>query len=261
MARLSPNEVKFIPVPAAAAAPEKGGRTWSPRWVIAIPTPTGPRLVGRAGRPVWVQQRDVGAVLRSLAARTWAVGPWPVGEGDSLPEEAKSLLSKNYSEGGWRLASPEEIALRGETADVADYTSALETYEAERATARLAGRGLVVQPAPAATQVAVQSPPPMPVEVYHYNGSTSPWATPSMLVNMVAADRAGRHLVWKPGMAGWTPAIEIPEVAAQLPPVPPPFPVATAPTGTVTPAALEGMVAQAVQAALAARDEAREDDE
>lgn len=257
MARLSPDQIKFIFVPGTTTAPEKGGRTWSPRWVISVPTPTGHRLVGRAGRPVWVQQRDVGAVLRSLAARTWAVGPWPVGDNDTIPEEAKSLLSKNYAEGGWRLASPEEIANRGETSDVADYAQALDAYEAERATARLAGRGLVVQAdaAPPAAGVAA------PAEVYHYNGSTSPWATPSMLVNMVAADRAGRHLVWKPGMAGWTPAIEIPEVAAQLPPVPPPFPVATAPTGTVTPAALEGMVAQAVQAALAARDEAREDDE
>lgn len=257
MARLSPNDVKFLSVPAMAMAPEKGGRTWSPRWVIAVPTPTGLRLVGRAGRPVWVQQRDVGAALRSLASRTWTVGPWVLGEGDALPEEAVGLLEKNYGEAGWRLATPEEIALRGETTDVADYSAALDEYEAERATARLAGRGLVVAPAsprPASPATTAATPPPMPEELFHYNGSGVAWATQAMLVNMVAADRNGRHLVWKPGMAGWTPAADVPEVAAKLPPVPPPFPrgaeEARVTSPAVTPAALAEMVQQAVAEAL-----------
>lgn len=262
--RFSATDVLFHFVPAASTTPEKGGRTWSPRWILSIPGPTGRRVLARAGRPVWMMRQGEAAVeeaLRALSNRSWLPGPWVIADDGTLPETVTEALSIQYGEGGWRLATADEIASRpapGEGGD--EYAQAAAEFAAEQAVARARAAGFeVVAKAPTASPTPVAAPiapPPLPAEeVYHYNGSTSPWATPSMLVNMVAADRGGRHLVWKPGMTGWTPATDIPEVKSALPPVPPPFPGDMAPAEAVTPQGLAALVMEAVKAALAAQDE------
>jgi len=85
----------------------------------------------------------------------------------------------------------------------------------------------------AAVPPAPPPPPPMagPEPVFHYAGPQGQAELPASQVRArVAADPAGRHLVWKEGMAGWTDAREVPEVmsAGGPPPVPggpppPPF--------------------------------------
>jgi membrane protease subunit (stomatin/prohibitin family) len=84
----------------------------------------------------------------------------------------------------------------------------------------------VVPPAP-------PPPPPFagPEAVFHYAGPQGQAELPASQVRArVQADPAGRHLVWKEGMAGWTDAREVPEVmsAGGPPPTPggpppPPF--------------------------------------
>lgn len=265
--RFSATDVLFHFVPAASTTPEKGGRTWSPRWILSIPGPTGRRVLARAGRPVWMMRQGEAAVeeaLRALSNRSWLPGPWVIADDGTLPETVTEALSIQYGEGGWRLATADEIASRpapGEGGD--EYAQAAAEFAAEQAVARARAAGFeVVAKAPTAVPAptAIQVPPPMPAEeVYHYNNSPQAWATPTMLINMVAADRGGRHLVWKPGMTGWTPATDIPEVAAKLPPTPPPFPGVEDPGGqaaqAVTPEGLSALVMEAVKAALAAQTE------
>lgn len=70
-------------------------------------------------------------------------------------------------------------------------------------------------------------PPPLPAEVtYHYAGPDGAQvvATPAQIAAGVRANSAGRHLVWKEGMAGWVDAKAVPEIAALLGAMPPPLP-------------------------------------
>lgn len=271
--RFSARDILFHYAPAVSTSPEKGGRTWSPRWVISIPGPTGRRILsgtGRAaGRVTWMMRQGEQATaeaLRALSNRSWTPGPWVLAEDGALPVDVMEALSTQYGEGGWRLATADEIASRPAPGDGDEYAVAAADYEAELAVARAKAAGFeVVKAAPAATPASVvapvvQSPPPMPAELYHYNGSPTASATIEVLVTLVSADRGGRHLVWKPGMAGWTPATDLPEVAAKLPPVPPPFPgveeaIAEVAGRAVTPEGLSALVMEAVKAALAAQAE------
>lgn len=69
-------------------------------------------------------------------------------------------------------------------------------------------------------------PPPLPEEVaFHYAGpdNTRGQFTPADIAGRVRA-QAGRHLVWKEGMANWTEAASVPEIAAALAKLPPPLP-------------------------------------
>lgn len=70
------------------------------------------------------------------------------------------------------------------------------------------------------------APPPVPNATFHYVGdSDAPVTlTAAEVVARVAAAPGGRHLVWRDGFPTWTPAREVPEIAALLssPPPPPP---------------------------------------
>lgn len=91
----------------------------------------------------------------------------------------------------------------------------------------------MAQPAPAAPQPAVvpagqaaAPPPPMPAQWYLAvnNEQQGPYDSSGL------ADQARRGmlmpgtLVWKAGLAQWTPAAQVPELAALLPGAPPPLP-------------------------------------
>lgn len=75
---------------------------------------------------------------------------------------------------------------------------------------------------------AAPPPPPMagPEPRFHYAGPTGQAELGASEIRAkVQADPAGRHLVWKAGMAEWTEAAKVPEIAnAGGPPMPPPPP-------------------------------------
>lgn len=81
-----------------------------------------------------------------------------------------------------------------------------------------------------ATLVPPAAPPPPTTSVYHYHaadGSTAQLSGVDVAARL-RTDPAGRHLVWKEGLSGWTEAKAVPEIAALLggggPPPPPGFP-------------------------------------
>ncbi|MFZ5480851.1 MAG: SPFH domain-containing protein [Myxococcota bacterium] len=77
--------------------------------------------------------------------------------------------------------------------------------------------------------LAPPAPPPLPgAATFHYAGDDGQQVTLNAgeIAAKVRASPGGRHLVWREGMAGWTAAREVPEIAGQLggPPGPPPLP-------------------------------------
>lgn len=81
---------------------------------------------------------------------------------------------------------------------------------------------------PELTQLVPPAPPPLPGGVvFHYTGEDDQPLSLSAgdVAARVRATPAGRHLVWRDGMPGWTPARDVPEIASLLgggPPPPPP---------------------------------------
>lgn len=76
--------------------------------------------------------------------------------------------------------------------------------------------------------VPPEQPPPMasiPNPSFHYAGPNGQQeAKASEIAEQVKANPAGRHLVWKQGFSGWTPAAEVPEIQAHVNAGPPPLP-------------------------------------
>lgn len=63
------------------------------------------------------------------------------------------------------------------------------------------------------------APPPLPGgEKFHYAGADGAQQelSASQIAQRLAADPAGRHLVWRQGMDGWKPANTVPEITAAL---------------------------------------------
>ena len=78
-----------------------------------------------------------------------------------------------------------------------------------------------------APPVSPSLPPPLPaVSAYHYAGADNQQVELSAadVAARVKAAPTARHLVWKDGMAAWTAAPEVPEIAALLRGGPPPLP-------------------------------------
>lgn len=75
-----------------------------------------------------------------------------------------------------------------------------------------------------AGQVAAPPPPPPPVVAkYHYNGpSGAGEKSLGEIVALVQANPAGPHHVWQAGWPAWKSAAEVPEIASNLGPPPPP---------------------------------------
>jgi len=85
------------------------------------------------------------------------------------------------------------------------------------------------QQGPFNPQVGLGAPPPLPppVALFHYNGPDGSTAQLGVgdIVQRVMANPAGRHLVWREGLAGWMDPKTVPEIASALgPPPPPPLP-------------------------------------
>jgi hypothetical protein len=70
---------------------------------------------------------------------------------------------------------------------------------------------------------AAPPPPPMATASYQYNGPSGQ-STKSLdeVVAAVQANPGGSHHVWQAGWSGWKTPQEVPEIAARLPPPPPP---------------------------------------
>jgi hypothetical protein len=62
--------------------------------------------------------------------------------------------------------------------------------------------------------------------LFHYAGPDGQKVelAPADIAARVKADPAGRHLVWREGMSGWTNATEVPDIARLLASGPPPVP-------------------------------------
>ncbi|MEL6739566.1 MAG: SPFH domain-containing protein [Planctomycetota bacterium] len=86
--------------------------------------------------------------------------------------------------------------------------------------------------APAA--LGQQAPPPVPGGVVFHlvlNGQQAgPFALQQLQQHVAAGTLKPDTLVWKPGMAVWTKALEVPEVAQLVAQTPPPIPPAVPPT-------------------------------
>ncbi|GAA2629205.1 SPFH domain-containing protein [Dactylosporangium fulvum] len=83
-------------------------------------------------------------------------------------------------------------------------------------------------PAPAAPPAAPAGPPPLPQQDQWFAGINGQQAGPFDLNTLGAQVRSGAigrgTLVWKNGMAQWTPAEQVPELGPLFAAVPPPFP-------------------------------------
>ena len=94
--------------------------------------------------------------------------------------------------------------------------------------AQMAGGQQPDQPGPSGQPA--QAPPPLPAATQWFLGIAGQQQGPLDDAGLAAAARAGTltasTLVWKAGMAAWTPAGQVPELAAVLGSVPPPFPPA-----------------------------------
>lgn len=86
---------------------------------------------------------------------------------------------------------------------------------------RLASAGPPPRPPGPPPHPGAGGPPPRPVETsFHYAASdgSNPTLTSSEIAQRVMAEPGGQHLVWRQGFAAWTPAREVAEIAALLPP-------------------------------------------
>lgn len=63
-------------------------------------------------------------------------------------------------------------------------------------------------------------PPPMPgAETFHYSsGGAQGQHTADEIAGKIAANRGGKHLIWKAGWAAWKPWTEVNEIAGKVPP-------------------------------------------
>lgn len=81
---------------------------------------------------------------------------------------------------------------------------------------------------PAAPPQQAAAPPPLPTPEQWYLGvngqQQGPYDRAGLAAQVAAGNLTATTLVWKAGMAGWTPAQQVPEVAALLPATPPPLP-------------------------------------
>jgi membrane protease subunit (stomatin/prohibitin family) len=90
------------------------------------------------------------------------------------------------------------------------------------------GPGSSVQPNPPPAAAVAQNPPPLPTAVQFHAAVDGKQAGPfdlSAVQQQIAAGKITRTtLVWRPGMAAWTPAEQVAELQGLLANVPPPLP-------------------------------------
>jgi len=85
------------------------------------------------------------------------------------------------------------------------------------------------QAAPAAPAGAPAAPPPLPgafepVHVALDGAQAGPFGKDELAARIASGAVTGDSLVWRAGMAAWTPAAQVPDVAALLGATPPPLP-------------------------------------
>jgi membrane protease subunit (stomatin/prohibitin family) len=82
--------------------------------------------------------------------------------------------------------------------------------------------------APPASAPPAAGPPPLPVQEQWYVGANGQQLGPFDQAGLTAQARGGTltrgSLVWKNGMAAWTPAEQVPELASLFASIPPPLP-------------------------------------
>ncbi len=123
--------------------------------------------------------------------------------------------------GGQAQLTPQEIAQRIAGARTADHQVWAPGWPAWKPWSQVPEIANLVPP-----PAGGPPPPPGAGAPLHYSGASGSTEELSVaeIAQRIAADPDGRHLVWKPGMSGWTPAKDLPEVAAAIAPTPPPPP-------------------------------------
>ncbi|SNX67471.1 membrane protease subunit (stomatin/prohibitin family) [Cereibacter ovatus] len=194
------------------------------------------RVLAGSGIPVLdmaANTADLGRMVAEAIAPTVAAYGLAIPElyieNISLPEEVEKALDKRTSMGivgdlhrytqfsaAEALAAPEGAAGSGLAAGMG---AAMGLGMAQR----------MQGPWGAAPAAAPPPPPPLPPAgvAWHVaaNGAPEGPLTEADLARRVAAGQLRRDtLVWSAGMAGWTPASEVPALAALFAPLPPPLP-------------------------------------
>jgi membrane protease subunit (stomatin/prohibitin family) len=151
-------------------------------------------------------------------------------ENISLPAEVEAVLDKRTQMGlVGNMGTYTQFQTANAIADMAQNPGAGGNMMGV-----LAGVGMgnlvggTVQSAAQSAQQPAATPPPLPTQTQWYAGiggqQAGPFAADS-LAQMIQSGQITREtLLWKEGMAGWTPAGDIPEVSALFSTGPPPLP-------------------------------------
>jgi membrane protease subunit (stomatin/prohibitin family) len=193
--------------------------------------------IGESGISVYQlagQYHDLGQALKSRVGAdvrsTYGVEVTDfVVENLTLPEEVEKMLDKRSS--------------MGVLGDMGNYTQ----FQAAEAIGKMGGAGHANPFMDAGVGLAMGQaiggafsragiggaggppPPPPTASRFHYQGpGGAAELTAREIAQRVASDRAAAHHVWAAGWPAWRGALEVPEIASLLPPVPPPMPASGA---------------------------------
>lgn len=170
-----------------------------------------------------------GMIQKKLNEEFAAMGlsfPMFVIENISLPPELEAVLDKRSSMG--ILGNLDQYA-KLQSANAITMAASNPGGAAGAGMGLGAGVALGQQMAAAmAPGAAAPAPPPLPAAVAWYAGINGQQAGPFDAAGIAGAVQQGRitreTLVWKAGMAGWSPAGSVPELAAAFAAAPPPLP-------------------------------------
>ncbi len=159
-------------------------------------------------------------------------------ENISLPPEVEAVLDKRTSMGiiGDKLGAYTQYQVATAIPDAAKNPGGLAAAGAGLGlgmgmagqVAQALNQGMAPQP-PAPAQQAPAVPPPLPATQVQFfialNGQQAgPFDDAALKAQAMAGALTTQTLVWRPGMTGWLPASQVPEVARILTQVPPPLP-------------------------------------
>jgi membrane protease subunit (stomatin/prohibitin family) len=176
---------------------------------------------GGAGHPSPFMDAGVGLAMGQALGGAFArAGVGTPGGAPPPPPPTEVRYHYNGPSGTAELTA-REVAARVGAARTATHNVWAAGWPAWRGALEIPEIASLVPPAP--------PPPPSAGATFHYTGADNVATQLSAgdIAARVRADAGGRHLVWREGMAVWTAAAQVPEIAALLNGGPPPLP----PTG------------------------------
>jgi membrane protease subunit (stomatin/prohibitin family) len=169
----------------------------------------------------------------------------------SLPPEVEAMLDKRTSMGvvgdldrftRFQAANAVEDAANNPAGGNNGLGLGVGVALGEQVAGALAGHGGTIAAAPAAGSSAAApagGPPPLPTAAPWYLGvggrQVGPVAPDDLGARLAAGELTRETLVWRQGMASWTPAGDVPELQPVFASVPPPLPPTLPPTPPSTP--------------------------